>query len=202
MTGPAVGGARAWPALAGLFATGSLLAWWWPAAQLDWQPDLALSQPWRAWSAAFVHWSGLHLLANLAGAAVVGALGSIARLPWPMALAWFVAWPLTQLCLLLRPELAHYGGLSGVLHAGVAVAALFLLLRGHGRRRLVGAALAAGLLCKIVLEAPWGPALRESAGWDIKIVPLAHAGGALAGAACTALLLLCWPRQPTSPVHD
>ena len=44
-----------------------------------------------------------------------------------------VAWPLTHLSLLARPEVMHYGGLSGVLHAGVAVAALGLgALAGSG----------------------------------------------------------------------
>jgi hypothetical protein len=38
-----------------------------------------------------------------------------------------------------------------------------------------------GLLVKLVLEAPWGPALRVESGWDIALAPLAHAGGALAG---------------------
>lgn len=191
---------RAWPALAAVLAAGSLLAWWWPAALIDWQPGLAGSQPWRAWTAAFVHWSTLHLAANLAGAAVVGALGAVARLPPRMSLAWLAAWPLTQLTLLLRPELAHYGGLSGVLHAGVAVVALWLLARARGHRRLIGAALAAGLLIKVALESPWGPVLREGAGWDIRIAPLAHAGGAVAGVLCAALML-CWPR-PATPPHD
>ncbi len=190
MTTPA--SQRWWPALAWLLAAASLLAWWLPAALIDWQPALALSQPWRAWSAAFVHWSGLHLGANLAGAAVVGALGVAARLPPQMALAWFAAWPLTHAGLLLRPELAHYGGMSGVLHAGVAVAALWLLARSCGRRRLIGAAIAGGLLVKIAAEAPWGPALRQGGGWDIAIAPLAHASGAAAGALCAALLL-GWP---------
>jgi hypothetical protein len=111
-----------------------------------------------------------------------------------MALAWFAAWPLTHLSLLLRPELAHYGGLSGVLHAGVAVAAVWLLVRQRGRRRLIGTAIAAGLLAKIALESPWGPVLRQGAGWDIKVVPLAHAAGALAGAVCAGLTL--WLRPP------
>lgn len=186
---------RGWPALAALLAAASLLAWWWPAALIDWQPALAHSQPWRAWSAAFVHWSGLHLGANLAGAAVVGALGVVGQLPARMALAWFAAWPLTHAGLLLRPELAHYGGLSGVLHAGVAVAALWLLVRSHGRRRLIGAAIAGGLLVKVAAEAPWGPALRHGGGWDIATAPFAHASGVAAGALCAALLLWWRPAQ-------
>ena len=51
----------AWVALAALLAAGSLLALWLPAAAIAWQPGLAAREPWRALSAAFVHWSGLHL---------------------------------------------------------------------------------------------------------------------------------------------
>ncbi|MEY4909639.1 MAG: rhombosortase [Pseudomonadota bacterium] len=38
---------------------------------LAWVPALAWSEPWRWWSAAWVHLSTRHLLANLAGAALV-----------------------------------------------------------------------------------------------------------------------------------
>ncbi len=178
-------------ALATVLAAGSLLAWWLPANLLDWQPAQAWAQPWRAWSAAFVHWSPMHLLANLAGCLVLATLGHAARLPWPWALAWGLAWPLAQWGLLLRPELARFGGLSGVLHAGVAVAAVALLLTARGRARAIGAAVAVGLLAKILLEQPWGPVLREGGGWDIAVAPLAHATGALAGALTALLVALC-----------
>ena len=186
---------RAWAWLAAAFAAGSLLAWWLPAALLDWQPARAAPEPWRAFSGAFVHWSAAHLLANLLGAAVVAALGLAARLPLPATLAWALAWPLTQAGLLLQPALAHYGGLSGVLHAGVAVAALWLLVREVGTRRALGVAIATGLLIKIFLEEPWGSPLRApagllSGGWDIATAPLAHATGAAAGVLCATLALV------------
>ena len=194
---------RAWLIVAAAGLLGALLCWPLPAAWLDWQPALAASQPWRAVSAAWVHWSVQHLAANIAGVLLVAALGHVARLPARAALAWALAWPLTQWGLLLRPELAHYGGLSGVLHAGVAVAALWLVLGKQGpafgsRQRWIGAGIAAGLTLKLLLEAPWGPALRHSSNWDIAIAPLAHATGALAGAASallTLLLLLAWPQR-------
>jgi rhomboid family GlyGly-CTERM serine protease len=156
-------------------------------ARWDWQPALALSEPWRWWTAAFVHWSRLHLLANGAGLLVVVALGWAARLPADAAVAWFVAWPLTQLGLLLRPELAHFGGLSGVLHAGVAVAGWHVLRHGVGHRRSIGIALAAGLLVKLLGEQPWGPVLHHPPDWDIAVAPLAHATGAVFGVLCAAL---------------
>ena len=180
---------RAWLALAALLAAGSVLAGGLPAWALDWQPALAASEPWRAWSAAFVHWSTLHLRANLGAIAAVAAFGWAARVPPRAALAWFAAWPLTHLGLWLRPELAHYGGLSGLLHGGVAVVVLWLLVGARGGRRAVGAMVGAGLLAKLWLEQPWGPVLRDAADWDIAVAPLAHATGAVAGVLCGALML-------------
>ena len=186
--------------MAAALSAGSVLALALPSALLDWQPEAFSTEPWRAFSAAFVHWSLFHLLANLLGAAVVAALGLAARLPRAATLAWAAAWPLAHLPLLLQPALAHYGGLSGVLHAGVAVAALWLVVRESGRRRLLGAAIAVGLLIKLGLEAPWGPPLRPAqgllnGGWDIATAPLAHATGAAAGLLCAALALGLTHRQ-------
>jgi rhomboid family GlyGly-CTERM serine protease len=193
----AFGQARAWLGLCVLLAAGGLLAGALPSAVLDWQPGLAGEQPWRAWSAAFVHWSLLHLGANLAGCAVLGALGLSARLGTPWALAWFAAWPLTQWGLLLQQEeLLHFGGLSGVLHAGVAVAVLALLQR-PGRERHIGLAIAAGLIAKLWLEQAWtGPALRQVTGWDIAVAPFSHFSGAVAGGAC-AMMAAWWTRVRT-----
>ncbi|MFT3664033.1 rhombosortase [Piscinibacter sp.] len=187
---------RGWLALTAVLALAALGGWWLPRSALDWQPALAAREPWRALTAVAVHYSALHLGANLAGAALVGALGVAARVPRAFVLAWLAAWPLTQFGLLLRPDLPHYGGLSGVLHAGVTVAALWLLARERGRRQLVGAALLAALLLKILGESPWGPAVQARAGWDIAIAPFAHASGAVCGLLCARLALLF-----ASPAH-
>ncbi len=189
----------AWLGLCALFALGSALAWALPSALiegqthglqvrqtgglLDWQPALALQQPWRAFTAAFVHWSALHLGANLAGTLVLAALGWAARVPWPLAAAWCAAWPLSHVALGWQPALLHYGGLSGVLHGGVAAVAIWVLGTERRRRpRWLALAILVGLLLKLWLEQPWGPALRDVAGWDVPIAPLAHATGAAAGA--------------------
>lgn len=177
-----------WLALCALAAGGALLAWladWGMAWR--WQPEMAATRPWRLVTAAWVHLSGLHLSANLAGTALVAALGVAAGCGHRAALAWALAWPLTHLALLAQPSLAFYGGLSGVLHAAVAVAAWQLLRTGRGApraHRAIGAALLAGLLVKVLLESPWAGPLRQVPGWDIPIAPLAHAAGALAGWLC------------------
>lgn len=179
---------RAWGALAAVLGAGAVAGWWGPALALDWQPALAAGEPWRWWTAAFVHWSEQHFFGNLAGAAIVGALGVVPRLHWRAALAWALAWPLTHLALLLQPSLAHYGGLSGVMHAGVAAASVELCRTP--RTRWVGVCLLIGLGTKLVLDEPWGAPLQHPEGWDIAIAPLAHSSGAIGGA------LLCWAVAP------
>ncbi len=177
-----------WLAVSALLGLGALAALGLPSAALDWQPALAASEPWRTWSAALVHLSTLHLMANLAGTALVGALGFVAGVPKRSVVAWLVAWPLTQFALLARPDLTHYAGLSGVLHAGVAVVAVHLIASARGLRRAIGLAILAGLALKVAGETPWAAeALRHPAGWDIAVAPFAHAGGLVAGALASAL---------------
>ena len=155
------------------------------AVWLDWQPALALRQPWRVITAAWVHLSGQHLVGNLVGAVLVAAYGQAAGCGRRAALAWALAWPLSHAALALQPTLLHYGGLSGLMHAGVAVASWQLLRGDRGQRRAVGAAVLAMLALKLLLEAPWqGGPLRHEPGWDIVIAPLAHTTGALAGLLC------------------
>ena len=174
-----------WAGLGVAAAAGALLARLADPALLRWQPELAWAQPWRMVTAAWVHLSTQHLAGNLAATAVVAVFGVAAGCGRRAATAWALAWPLTQLGLLAQPALLRYGGLSGVLHAGVAVAVWQLLRDGSRRRRAVGAAVALMVLAKLLLEAAWqGPALRQVPGWDIAIAPGAHASGVLAGWLC------------------
>jgi rhomboid family GlyGly-CTERM serine protease len=179
---------RRWIFAAALFGLGAVAALGLSTLALDWQPARFWREPWRAWSAALVHLSTLHLAANLAGCALVGALGHFARVPQRSVAAWLVAWPLTQLALLARPDLHHYAGLSGVLHAGVAVVAVHLIAAAHGPRRGVGVALLAALALKVAGESPFAAdALAHREGWDIAIAPFAHAAGLGAGALASAI---------------
>ncbi len=188
----------AWAAVAAGLLLGSVVARGISPTALDWQPALVWREPWRAWSAAWVHYSLLHLLANLAGGILVIAFGLAARVPARIAFAWLVAWPLTQLGLSWRPDLLHYGGLSGVLHAGVAAAAVYLLLDASDARRWVGAAVLVAVAIKIATEAPWGPALREPAGWDITVAPFAHLTGFVSGIATAAIATVLGGARRTS----
>lgn len=189
---------RNWLTLCAIWAALSLASWPLPNEALDWQHTLFTTQPWRTLTAAFVHLTPLHLAANLAGCAVLALLGHRAQLPRRAALAGLVALPLTQLGLLLHPELARYAGLSGALHALVAIAALTLIARA-GRDRLVGAAIAAGLVAKLALEDPLGPVLRATPGFDFAVAPFAHLTGAVAGLVAWALTMRANQKSPRTP---
>jgi rhomboid family GlyGly-CTERM serine protease len=184
-----------WLCISALLALAALLAWWVDSARIDWQPQLAWPQVWRWWSAAFVHLSLMHLLANLLATALVAAYGWAARVPRDVAWAWVAAWPFTHVVLWAKPELSHYGGLSGVLHAGVAAATVWLVMRGQGAPRTVGWLMLIGQGVKLLVEEPWGAALHAPTELDVAVAPLAHASGSIAGALFTAALL--WLTRPT-----
>jgi hypothetical protein len=107
-------------------------------AQLDWRPGLWPTQPWPLWTAALVHWSDAHLVVNLLACSALIAWGNAAALGNRQTLAWLAAWPVTHVLLAGLAPLERYGGLSGVLHAGVAIGAWTLVWRGQGQRRVVG----------------------------------------------------------------
>lgn len=144
--------------------------------------------------AGLAHWNLLHWAGNLLGLGVLALLGQRARLGLRDTAAWLLAGPLALALLLLHPRLPPYLGLSAWLHAGVAVAAL-ALLRHTGRERWIGAAIALGLLAKLLLEQPWGPLLRPGDWWGGATLPLAHAVGAACGGMASVLLTAWRPLQ-------
>ena len=158
-----------------------------PVGLLQWQAGSG--QAWRWWTAAFAHLGTAHLLANLAGCAVVGAFGATARLERRWALAWAAAWPVTHACLGLLPGLQAYAGLSAVLHAGVAVAALALAAQGRCRAQAIGLAVRVGTLAKVALERPWEGVVQAVPGWDFPVAVGAHAVGVACGLACASVAL-------------
>lgn len=175
----------------------------WPllAQSLVMRPDAGIGQaPWVWWSTVWLHGSVPHLLRNLAGLGLVAALGGLIRPSRTVALAAWLAWPLTQLGMLMQPTLGSYVGLSGVLHASVVVLALHALtkpsrqpLHPHEQRpipalRLGAIALLLGMAAKVLMENPWGDALVASAASAINVAPWAHLSGCAAGVLSTWVL--------------
>jgi len=158
----------------------------WPddLARLVLRPDQARTQLLWTWGTpAWLHGSEAHLWRNLFGAGLILLMGALSDVTPRDTLAWFIAWPLTHLGMLLEPSLTSYVGLSGVLHAGVAVVALANL--HHPRRpshRVVGTVLLAWLAGKLFMENPWAHHLVLSEASAINVAPWAHLSGAFAGA--------------------
>lgn len=188
-------GTLAWAGLSGMFIFAAVLVHSLPATALpalSWQAGLWRIEPWRQWSAAWVHWSAWHLGANVLGALVLMAAAQVSEVRPRHAAAWLVAWPLTHLLLACDPALAQYGGMSGVLHAGVAIVIIALLDQSAIFPRVTGLVLLAALLIKLAREAPL---LAHALGWHVPPLPLpgtssfvvagnAHLAGTLAGLAC------------------
>lgn len=196
-----------------LMLFGSLPGESWPGSWnllMDWQPHWAWSQPWRWWTPVMVHYSLWHAVINLLGLILLACLGVAAKVPGPYAVAWCVAWPLTHLGLLGRPELLHFGGASGVLHAGMSIIAVWLIMSGdqtppapaasqpwgiqsHHQQttsksdKLLGGVMMLVLLGKVLHESPWGPAVQYSEGLGIFVAPWSHASGVLSGLICGAI---------------
>ncbi len=187
---------RAWVALATGLALGSWFFSAWPVEshRWDWELAAAASQPWRALTAAWVHWSPGHLVMNLFACAILAALGWAGGLPRSAALAWLLAWPMTAWMpsaigsLWPRVVADHIGGLSGVLHAGVAVAAVWLGVRGRGPERGLALLLGVGLAGKLLWE--WQVSPQWLAGSAVQVSTAAHLGGSLSGVLAAALMLV------------
>jgi membrane associated rhomboid family serine protease len=202
-------GAQIWLGLALALAAPSACLEWvpldqpaqtWPAlAQaLALHPDAGWHQaPWVWWTTAWLHGSPSHLHHNLVAATLLAIAGALSRLPPAMALAAWMAWPLTHAGMLVGAPLHTYIGLSGVLHAQAAIVALHWLtapaehLPGHLPSHLFfskipkisGLLLGSGLIFKILMENPWQHPLIQSAGSDITVAPWAHLSGTAAGIA-------------------
>ncbi|MFH7041993.1 rhombosortase [Paucibacter sp. JuS9] len=171
----------AWPLLAALMGLAALALF-----------PLSLAPPVASPLATLVHLNERHLLANLAGCAVLAWLGWRAQMDRSNAFAWLLAWPLGQVALLAGPAMSSFGGLSGWLHAGCAIVVVELLQR-RGRERLIGAALLAGLLAKLLLEQPWGALPPVDPAWGFAPAPFAHLAGSVTGAALALVTRYCRP---------
>jgi hypothetical protein len=185
---------KLWLSLCLLHAVASMLVWWAgaPVAQaLTWRADTWVQHPWTLWTTPWVHIHTPHLIGNQLA---VGALAAMAWLIRPnvvASLAWLLAWPVVALALPWWPHIGYAVGLSGLIHAAVAVVAVQLLW-GHTPRvprgRRWGGLLAAGLCAKLALEQGWHWPVVWSNSANMSVVQAAHLSGAVAGAAFSLLL--------------
>lgn len=139
------------------------------------------------WTASLVHLSPAHLLVNLGGLLVLALLGVFLRAQWPATLAVLLAWPLGTLALAAWPQVAWYAGMSGLLMAMLAVLCVQAALQAGSR--IVASVLFVALALKLLSEHAWSQPMAFEPYWGFNVVNAAHLTGAVAGAACAAILL-------------
>ena len=117
---------------------------------LIYQSDVLWSEPWRLWTAHWVHVSWPHAALNLVALLLLPLIFPA----YPVRRLWLLLWlgsPVLSFALRWGvPTLEQYAGLSGILHGIYFSAALHALVCGHDR--LVAGILWVGLTIKLVLE--------------------------------------------------
>lgn len=181
-------GSRTWLLLCAMHGVASVLLWWARASAQDaltWHADTWTSHPWTLWTSAWVHRNTPHLIVNQVALGVLTGLAWVLRPTRTATLAWVLAWPLSQLSLLLWPQISHATGLSGVLHAGATVMAVELILRRVqvDKARRWGLMLAAGLAVKLAMARAWHRPVVWDNGSEMSVVLAADLTGVFWGLA-------------------
>ncbi len=182
---------KLWLALCVLHAVASMLVWWagepW-GWDLTWRADNWLGRPWTLWTTAWVHLNTPHLIGNQLAVGALAAMAWLLRLGFRTGVAWFVAWPLLPLALLWWPQIGYFAGLSGLVHAAVAVVGVHLVWGDCPVRKAPrwGGILLTGLCLKLAIERAWHwPVVWDDAA-NMSVVQAAHLVGGGLGA------LLSW----------
>ena len=186
--------AKLWLSVCVCHAVASMLVWWMGERLPDWliwRADHWLDRPWTLWTSAWVHMNTQHLISNQLAVGALAAMAWVLKPGLRASAAWLAAWPLVPLVLPLWPHVGYYAGLSGLIHAAVAVVGVYLLA---GRSavpvaRRWGLMLLAGLLAKLLYERSWQWPVVWSDGLGISVVQSAHLVGAVGGALLMGLLL-------------
>uniref|UniRef100_A0A486XQI2 Membrane protein, Rhomboid family n=1 Tax=Rheinheimera sp. BAL341 TaxID=1708203 RepID=A0A486XQI2_9GAMM len=158
---------------------------------------LVQGQIWRAFSAHLLHSNHWHLLMNIAGLLLVMLLHG-GYYHWrSLLLLWLLcAGSISSMLYLFSPQIHVYVGLSGLLHAMLAMGAI----KDIQLKQRSGILLLAGLLAKVLWEQWQGPdpALAELI--NASVATDAHLYGVFSGAV-VALSIVLWQLVKTTPEH-
>ena len=156
--------------------------------QLNFQRDLIFNgELWRLVTANFIHSNYWHLLLNLAGFSVLWLLHHIHFNAWRyIALLLAASLLSSSLILFFVPELDHYIGLSGSLHAMVLLGALYDIKA----KMMTGWLLLLLTLGKVTYEQWYGPDVELAQLIAAKVAIDAHLYGAISGILLFVLLQL------------
>jgi hypothetical protein len=175
-------GSRSWLLLCALHAVGSMLLWWAGESAykpLVWRADHAWQAPWTWWTSAWVHLNTAHLISTQIAMGMLAALAWVVRPSRRSTVVWLLSWPLLQLSLLVWPQIGYAVGLTGLLHAGVAIVGVDLLLRRIRipKARRWGSLLLLALLVKLLIEQAWRQPVVWNAADDMAVVQALHLSG-------------------------
>ena len=147
---------------------------------------IAQGEVWRLFTGNLVHFSSSHLFFNLLVFGVVGWAISNRGYPGFRVFCVLSAGLIGTTLYALRPDLAQYGGLSGVACGAVVYLALYGLAETGAWKILCAGALLL-TACKILLEYRLGHFLFANSTHPAFVpVPLSHAVGSL-----TAVMVFC-----------
>lgn len=185
---------KLWLSLCVLHAVASMLVWWMGerlAAWMIWRADDWDDRPWSLWTSAWVHMNTQHLISNQLAVGALAAMAWVLKPGLRASLAWLLTWPVIPLVLPYWPHIGYYAGLSGLIHAAVAVVGVYL---AAGRAtvpmaRRWGGMLLLGLLAKLLVERAWHWPVVWSDNLGISVVQASHLVGAVAGAAAVLAVL-------------
>lgn len=137
---------------------------------------VADGEVWRLLTAHFVHSDGSHLVLNVLGLLLIGAIFTtlLDRLPlhFVTCVAVIDGW-----IWFLEPQLQQYCGLSGVLYGLLAAALLIAFRQGRGRWIILTVGFVG--LGKLMVELSSGWVIVDHMDWPV--LPGAHAAGIGAG---------------------
>lgn len=159
---------------------------------LAWHADTWTQTPWTGWTASLVHLSWIHLGANLLGLGAVAVLGYAVRAGGFAVAALLLAWPLSNLGLVLWPNVSTCAGLSGLLHAATAILWSFVAinLKTTAGNRFLAWMLFGGVALKLMLEQPWAIPVVFDPNFGFEVIQASHWLGTLVGATCGSALAL------------
>jgi rhomboid family GlyGly-CTERM serine protease len=161
-----------------------------PAELLEYRRALAAGEPWRLFTAHFVHLSFLHALLNCVALLLLDRLFADRLRPRELfAILGFTPILVSLIFWMVLPELQWYRGLSGVLHAVYFAGCVVWIASSAGRPRWLPIAALIGGALKVLLEQPWDSSFPMHEALRIAVVPQSHLIGAIVGT--SAGLLLC-----------
>jgi rhomboid family GlyGly-CTERM serine protease len=162
-----------------------------PGGALEYRSELLATEPWRLFTAHFVHLTFLHAALNAVALLLIGRLFADRLRPGELfGLLGVAPVLISTLFWLLMPRLEWYRGLSGVLHALFFAGCVVWIATTVGRARWLPVAALVGGAIKVLVEQPWDSSFPVHPALRIAVVPQAHLLGAIVGTAAGLLLRL------------